>query len=128
MAEQKPNFKSVIRNYILTIGGVLKEEINDLKLEYGFQFIYPNKIGNPMTMVQLKKRNYVEISFGIKINEKHAEEFKGLQDIDKRNFMKNLQKMLLQTGLIFNYDFRQNYIISLVDKIFIENNTISLND
>ena len=56
MAEQKPNFKSVIRNYILTIGGVLKEEINDLKLEYGFQFIYPNKIGNPMTMVQLKKR------------------------------------------------------------------------
>ena len=128
MTEKKPSFISVIRNYVLKIGGLLKEEIHEPKLEFGLHFIYPNNLGNPMTVVQLKKKEYIEISFPIKIGEKHIEVFKGLNKVDKRNFMKTLQKKLLQTGLLFNYDFQQRYMISLVDKLFIDNDRISLND
>ena len=128
MAEKNPSIKSVIRNYVLKIGGLLKEEVNDPKLEFGFTFIYPNNLGNPMTVVQLKKKEYVEISFGIRVDAKHIEEFKKLDEVDKRSFMKTLQKKLLKTGLLFNYDFQQRYMISLVDKLFIENDRISLND
>ena len=129
MAEKKPNLKSLIRDYILSIGGLLKEEINDPKLKYGFGFIYPNTtIGKPMTAVQLKKKEHIEISFGIKVDPKHAEEFKGLGETDKRNFMKKLHNLLFRMGLQFIIDFQQKYFISLIDKIFIENETISLND
>ena len=128
MTEKIIDIKSIVRNYILKIGGLLKEEINDPKLEYGFGFIYPNTtIGKPMTVVQLKKKEHIEISFVIRIDPKHVEEFKTLEEADKRSFMKTLHKMLFRIELPFILDFRQKFFISLLDKIYIENDTISLN-
>jgi hypothetical protein len=81
-----------------------------------------------MTVMQLKKKEHIEISFGIRVDPKYTEEFKGLEETDKRNFMKNLHQMLFRMGLPFIIDFQQKFFISLIDKIFVENDTISLND
>ena len=65
MTDKNINFKPIIRKNILLIGGLLKEEIDDPKLEFGFIFIFPNERGKPMTVVRQKKRNFIEISFGL---------------------------------------------------------------
>lgn len=127
MTDKNINFKPIIRKNILLIGGLLKEEIDDPKLEFGFIFIFPNERGKPMTVIRQKKKNFIEISFGFKLSPEHEKKFKSLENTDKRTFIKYLQKNLFRAELDYNYNFSQQYTLALIDKIFLENDQISLN-
>ena len=127
MTERKTSFQDLLRTYVLKIGGLLKEELSDPRFEFGFRFLYPNVNGRLTMVIQPKGKDHVEISVGTPLSPPHREKFIALSDVDKRTFVKNLSKSLFQSEIDFTYEFSQHYTIVLIDKIFIEDNRISLN-
>ncbi|MFX1451921.1 MAG: hypothetical protein ACFFCM_13830, partial [Promethearchaeota archaeon] len=57
----------------------------------------------------------------------YRQAFKSLKERDRITFLKNLQKVLFQSEIFYTYEFSKHYTIVLIDKIFIENNSISIN-
>ncbi len=127
MSSAQSNFKDTIRGYILDIGGLLKEEIKDSRFDFGFRFLYPNERGRLMMVTQPKGKHYIEITLGTSLSPQHRQAFNALEQRDKVAFSKNLQKILFRSEIDYSYDFSQHYTIVLIDKIFIEDRTISIN-
>ena len=128
MTEKKPSIKSTIRNYILTIGGLLQEELSEPQFEFGFKFLYPSKNGRPMIAVKPKKRSHIEISLGTNLAPQHREKFISLPEPDKRTFAKQLQKLLFSSEVEYTYNLSQHCTIVVIDKVFIEHEGISINE
>ena len=127
MSDGKLNLKDQVRSCILTVGGLLKEELSDSHFEFGFRFLYPNATGRLILAVQPKGKNdYVELSVGTPLGPPHREKFIALPDSDKRAFVKNLSKFLFESELEFSYEFSQHYTIVLIDKLFVEDDRVSL--
>ena len=127
MSEKKINFKDIIRTYILEIGGLLKEEVNEPRFKFGFRFLYPNEKGRIMMITQSKKKNFIEISTGTPLSPEHRQAFTFLQERDRITFLKNLQQILFRSEVEYSYNFTTHYTIVLIDKIFIEHDAISIN-
>ena len=127
MSDKKLNPKHTIRNYILEIGGLLKEEVNEPQFEFGFRFLYPNEKGRLMMITQPKNKNFIEISCGTPLAPQHKQAFNSLKERDRNTFLKNLQKILFRSEIQYSYNFTTHYTIVLIDKIFIEHDAISIN-
>ncbi len=128
MSDQKSPLKSIIRSYILEIGGLLKEELKEPRFEFGFRFLYPNERGRLLLIAQPKNKSVIEISQGTPLSTEHRQGFMALPDRDKKNFVKNLQKILFRLEVDYSYEFSKHYTIVLIDKLFLENDAISINE
>ena len=128
MSDKTPHLKSLIRSYILEIGGLLKEELNQPQFEFGFRFLYPNERGRIMLIARPKGKSVIEISQGTPLSPEHRQGFTALPERDKKNFVKNLQKILFRSEVDYSYEFTKHYTIVLIDKLFLEGDAISIND
>jgi hypothetical protein len=127
MSKSKNNIKATIRSYILKMGALLKEELDDKRFEFGFRFLYPNEKGRLFMATKPKKKEHIEISIGTPLAPEHKKAFNTLEVPDRKTFIKNLQKLLYEFELEYSYNFSQHYTIVLIDKLFIEQDYISMN-
>jgi hypothetical protein len=127
MADTNANLKSLVQKYILKIGGLLKEEVEQPQFAYGFRFLYPNEKGRVLMAVQPKGKDWIELSSGTQLSPEHKKAFMALPERDRKTFIKSLNKLLYQTELEYSYNFSQKYMIVLIDKLFIEDDQLSIN-
>ena len=123
--EKKTNtsdrLKELIQEYLLE-EGVLREKINDQKLDFGFQFVFPGgtdpqgrQKGRPFTVTKPKNKNIIEIGCPTVISPEHG---KKLEKEDKKQyFFSKLQKYLLTKNFLFNLDGKNNRYV-IIDNIY----------
>jgi hypothetical protein len=123
--------KDLVLKYIEEIG-ILKMEIDDPKLDFGFLFLYPNikdvngkPKGKTFSVVKLKKKNYVILSHGTKIDGYHKKALKNLSDWDKKQLFLNFQELFHSKELDFNINF-DHLRFGLSRKIFLLENSFTL--
>jgi hypothetical protein len=129
MSEKGQKLKALIRKYILDIGGLLKEEIDEPKLEFGFRFIYPHQNGRLLIVLKTKKTDFIEISCPSNLPDQYINALNSLEERDKSHFAKRLQKeILFNKSVDFMYDFSVKFTVVVMDRIYIEQDTISKNE
>ena len=125
MSSKETKIKTLIREYLLD-EGILRENIKDPRLEFGFKFEYPpgknplgKPIGNPFTVVSLKKKNRLDISINVGIDPKTAK----MLESRKTELFNDLKKLFLSMHVMFNIDVN-NYRFNLIDVIYLNNNKL----
>ncbi len=118
----EPKLATKVRSHILDIGGLLSEEPKDPRFEFAFKFLYPSQRGRNIVIIKLKKKKFVEFSQGINFSVEHQKLFMGLSEIDKRNFLNNLQNIPLAKELETVFNIGQKITVVLIDKFFLGEN------
>ena len=130
LSEKKENkIKILIREYLMD-EGLMRGNVKDPKLDFGFNFIFPGgldpkgrQIGRGFTIIKPKNKDFIEIRCGTTISPKHIEK---LGD-KKKHFFAQLQKYLLSKSFFFQLDVKNNRY-SIIDNIFLKKDgTISKN-
>jgi hypothetical protein len=125
--------KSLIQKY-LSDESLLRETMQNPKLEFGFRFVFPGgvnpsgqSVGKNFIVIKPKSRDYLQISIGTKISPPHMEMLNTLSKSKKTSFFNELQKLFFQKGYLFVIDFQNNKYV-LTDRIYFEKyETISKN-
>ena len=125
MSSKEIKIKVLIREYLLD-EGLLRENIKDPRLEFGFKFEFPpgkdpsgRPIGKPFTVAKLKKKDRLDISINIGIDPKTV---KMLQS-KKNELFNELKKLFLSMHVMFNIDVN-NYRFNLIDVIYLDNDKL----
>lgn len=127
MVEKHPKLRDVIRQYILDIGGLLREGSKDPRFEFACKFLYPNERGRNIHVIKLKNKNQIEISSGTSLSSEHKSRFDGLDKKNKISFIRELQKMITHDK--FEFELVSNpekFIFVIIDRIFIKK-SLSIN-
>ena len=122
--------KELIQEY-LSQEGLLKENLVDPKIEFGFKFIFPPvPMGKIMFVVKPKTKNkdLVVITIGTQISEPHINALNALESSKKLQYFLDLRKFFLLKDVYFRIDLDEHrYEIS--DQIFVEKDiSITKND
>lgn len=131
MSSKESKIEVLIREYLLDLG-LLRKKINEPKLDFGFQFVFPSgvgptgkPIGRGFVVTKTKKKDFIEISCIAIISPKHIELLQ--KEGKKQHFFIELQKYLLSRNFFFHLDAKNNRY-SIIDNIFLQKNgTISKN-
>ena len=130
MTDSERNIKQLIQEYLLD-EGLLRKKIppDNKKLEFGFQFIFPNQptIAQKMVVIKPKDKDLIIISNPIQISPQQVEVLNSLEDNRKVNFFMDIRKFFLAKDVFFRID-PQNFRYEISDQIFLKRNgTISKN-
>jgi hypothetical protein len=123
--------KDLVIKYVKEIG-ILKGEIEDPKLDFGFLFLYPDirdlkgkPKGKTFSVVKVKKKNYIVLSHGTKIDGHHKKALVNLSDREKKQLFLNFQELFHSKELDFNINF-DHLRFGLSRKIFLLENSFTL--
>jgi len=127
MSENNKKLKSLIRQYILEIGGLLQEEPRNPQFEYAFKFLYPNKRGVVILVARPKNKNHIEISTGTELITQHKSKFDALDKKIKISFIRQLRRTIARDKFQFEIISNPNrFLFIIIDKIFIKK-SLSIN-
>jgi len=121
MSESK--IETTIREYLLE-EGLLRKKIQDSKLEFGFQFVFPlGQGGHIMAVFKPKVKDLIIVSSGTQISEQHINALNLLKDNKKLHYFMDLRKFFLLKDVFFRIDVNKfRYEIS--DQKFLKKNGI----
>ncbi|MFX1312964.1 MAG: DUF2299 family protein [Promethearchaeota archaeon] len=133
MSTKESKIKNLIREYLLD-EGLLREQINDSKLDFGFQFVFPpikdqsgRELGRKMIVIQPKNKDFIIITLVIQISKPQIDALNSLKENRRNKFFMNLRKYFLVNDLFYRLDFNY-YRYQISDQIFQkEDGTISKN-
>jgi len=129
MTDKANNIKSLIQDYLLD-EGLLRNKIpiNDKKLEFGFQFVFPpGPIAQKMVVINPKNKDLIIISNPIQISPPQVEALNSLEDNGKIFFFMAIRKFFLIKDVFFRID-TQKFRYEISDQIFLKRDgTISKN-
>ena len=121
MSESNKKLKTLIRQYILEIGGLLQEEPKNPQFEYAFKFLYPNKRGVDILVVKPKNKNHIEISKGTILSKQHKSRFDALDKKNKISFIRQLQRTITHDKFQFQVVSNpERFLFVIIDKVFIK--------
>ena len=131
MSNKERKIKQLIQDYLLD-EGLLRGKINDSKLDFGFQFVFPpgndqmgRPIGRNMITIKPKNKELIVISLGTQISQNHIDTLNS--ENRKAQFFWDLRNFFLIKDLFYRIDIQNNrYEIS--DQIFLKSDgTVSKN-
>ena len=122
MINSKPPLKSLIRQYLYQIGGKIREEPKDPKLEFVFVFDFSNRT---YSLAKPKKMDFVVINHGFHLGKEHKSKFDLLSGQRRKKFLVNFNNILHQFHMEYNYNFKENRI-GVTTKVFSEGGQIML--
>ncbi|MFX1345064.1 MAG: DUF2299 family protein [Promethearchaeota archaeon] len=122
MNNSKPPLKSQLRQYLYDIGGKVKEEPKDPKLEFVFVFEFG---GRSYSLTKPKKMNSVVLAHGFRLGNEHKAKFEALNQEKRKKFIIGFNNILHSYHLEYNYNLGLNQI-GIHIKIFVEDNGIPL--
>ena len=129
MTDNESNIKDLIQEYLLD-EGLLRNKIplDDKKLSFGFQFVFPpGPIAQKMVVLQPKNKDLIIVSNPIQIAPQQVEALKALKDNRKIYFFIDIRKFFLAKDVFFRID-TQNFRYEISDQIFLKRDgTISKN-
>jgi len=127
MAIKESKIKYLIREYLLE-EEILKKNITDPKLDFGFQFTFPPGIdskgrhrGQMMAVFKPKNKKLIIVSLGTQIAEPHVKALNSLENNKKIQFFMDLRKFFLLKDVFFRID-TQNFRYEISDQRFIKKN------
>ncbi len=129
MTDNESNIKHLIQEYLLDEGLLRKKiPIDDKKLEFGFQFIFPpSPIAQKMVVLKPKGKDLIIISNPIQIAPQQVDALNALEDNKKLQFFMDLRKFFLIRDVFFRID-TQKFRYEISDQIFLKKDgTISKN-
>ncbi len=129
MTDNESNIKHLIQEYLLDEGLLRKKiPIDDKKLEFGFQFIFPpSPIAQKMVVLKPKSKDLIIISNPIQIAPQQVDALNALEDNKKLQFFVDLRKFFLIRDVFFRID-TQKFRYEISDQIFLKKDgTISKN-
>jgi len=131
MTDNESNIKHLIQEYLLDEGLLRKKiQIDDKKLEFGFQFIFPpttGPIAQNMVVLKPKNKDLIIISNPIQIAPQQVDALNALEDNKKLQFFMDLRKFFLIRDVFFRID-TQKFRYEISDQIFLKKDgTISKN-
>ena len=125
MSRKETNIKKLIQDYLLE-EGLLREKINNPKLDFGFQFVFPpgndpsgRPMGRTMVVMQPKSKDLIVISLGTQISKAHIDALNSLKENRKMKFFWDLRKFFLLKDLFYRIDV-QNFRYEVSDQIFLK--------
>ncbi len=129
MSNKESEIKRLIREYLLD-EGLLREKINDAKLDFGFQFIFPpgkdplgRQIGRNMVVIKPKNKDLMIISLGIQISEPHKIALNTFENEKRMKFFMDLRKSFLLKDVFYRIDIK-NFRYEISDQVFFDENGI----
>jgi hypothetical protein len=129
MTDNESNIKHLIQEYLLDEGLLRKKiPIDDKKLEFGFQFVFPpSPIAQKMVVLKPKSKDLIIISNPIQIAPQQVDALNALEDNKKLQFFMDLRKFFLIRDVFFRID-TQKFRYEISDQIFLKKDgTISKN-
>ncbi len=124
MSIEESKIKELIREYLLD-EGLLREKIDDPKLEFGFQFIFPpgkdplgRQIGRNMVVIKPKKKDLLIVSLGLRISEPHIKILNSLENEKRMKFFIELRKSFLLKDVFYRIDIK-NFRYEMSDQVFL---------
>ncbi len=113
------NIKELIQEY-LSQEGLLKENLIDPKIEFGFKFVFPPvPMGKIMFVIKPKNKNIIIITIGTQISEPHVNALNALENNKKLQFFLDLRKFFLLKDVYFRIDLEE-YRYEISDQMFVE--------
>ena len=130
MTDTANNIKNLIQDYLLD-EGLLRNKIpiDEKKLAFGFQFIFPpsGTIAQKMVVIKPKNKDLIIISNPIQISPQQVEALKSLEGNGKIYFFMDLRKFFLVKDVFFRID-TQKFRYEISDQMFLKKDgTISKN-
>ena len=131
MTDTATNIKNLIQDYLLD-EGLLRNKIpiDEKKLEFGFQFVFPNTkgpVGQKMVVIKPKNKDLIIISNRIQIAPRQVEALNSLDDNRKIFFFMDIRKFFLVKDVFFRID-PQKFRYEISEQMFLKKDgTISKN-
>ena len=131
MTDNANNIKNLIQDYLLD-EGLLRNKIpiDEKKLEFGFQFVFPNTkgpVGQKMVVIKPKNKDLIIISNRIQIAPRQVEALNSLDDNRKISFFMDIRKFFLIKDVFFRID-TQKFRYEISEQMFLKKDgTISKN-
>jgi hypothetical protein len=129
MTDSESKIQHLIQEYLLD-EGLLRNKLplDDKKLDFGFQFVFPpGPIAQKMVVIKPKNKNLIIISNPIQIAPQQVEALKALKDNRKLYFFVDIRKFFLAKDVFFRID-TENFRYEISDQIFLKRDgTISKN-
>ena len=129
MSIKESKIKQLIREYLLD-EGLLRGKIDESKLDFGFQFIFPpgkdplgRQIGRNMVVINPKKKDLLIVSLGIQISNPHVKALNTLDDVKKMSFFMELRKSFLLKDVFYRIDIK-NFRYEISDQVFLNEDGI----
>ena len=130
MPDTANNIKNLIQDYLLDEGLLRnKISIDEKKLEFGFQFVFPpvGLIAQKMVVIKPKDKDLIIISNPIQISPEQVEALNSLKDNRKFFFFMDIRKFFLVKDVFFRID-TQKFRYEISDQMFLKKDgTISKN-
>ncbi len=131
MTDNANNIKNLIQDYLLD-EGLLRNKlpIDEKKLEFGFQFVFPNTkgpIAQKMVVIKPKNKDLIIISNPIQISPQQVDALNSLENNGKIFFFMDIRKFFLIKDVFFRID-TQKFRYEISEQMFLKKNgTISKN-
>jgi hypothetical protein len=129
MTDSESNIKQLIQEYLLD-EGLLRNKLplDDKKLDFGFQFVFPpGPIAQKMVVLRPKNKDLIIVSNPIQIAPQQVEALNALENNRKIYFFVDIRKFFLAKDVFFRID-TQNFRYEISDQIFLKRDgTISKN-
>ncbi|KKN51961.1 hypothetical protein LCGC14_0617420 [marine sediment metagenome] len=129
MSIKESKIKHLIREYLLD-EGLLREKLNNPKLDFGFQFIFPpgkdrlgRQIGRNMVVIRPKNKNLLIVSLGLQISEPHIKALNSLENEKRMKFFIELRKSFLLKDMFYRIDIK-NFRYEISDQVFLNEDGI----
>jgi len=108
MTDKANNIKNLIQDYLLD-EGLLRNKIpiDEKKLEFGFQFVFPNTkgpIAQKMVVIKPKNKDLIIISNPIQISPQQVVALNSLENNGKIFFFMDIRKFFLIKDVFFRID------------------------
>ncbi len=118
--------KIIIREYLLD-EGLLRKNVKDAKVEFGFQFSFPpGPMGKIMFVIKPFDKDLLIITIGTQISKQHVDALNSLNNNKKLQFWMDLRKFFLIKDVFFRIDV-QNHRYEISDQRFLKDSTLSKN-
>lgn len=120
MTNSESNIKNLIQEYLLD-EGLLRNKIplQDNKLEFGFQFVFPKNFPQKMVVIKPKNKDMIIISNPIQIAPQHVDALNALEGNRKMFFFMDIRKFFFAKDVFFRID-TQNFRYEISDQIFLK--------
>ena len=118
MSVKESKIKHLVREYLLD-EEILRKNIDEPKLEFGFQFTFPpGPKGQNMVVFKPKSKNLLIFSLGTQISPPHVEALNTSTE-KKMHFFIALRKFLLLRNLLFRIDGK-NFRYEISEQFFLD--------
>jgi len=116
---EESKIEHLIREYLLD-EGILREKVKDPKIEFGFQFVFPQgKISKIMFVIKPKNKDLIIITIGTQISDPHINALNSLNNNKKMQFFMELRKFFLLKDVYFRISIDQ-YRYEISDQVFLK--------